>query len=32
MHNLSAVLEGDLAEVIQALASHDQAERLKALS
>ena len=32
LHNLSAVLEGDLQELIQALAAHDQAERLKALS
>ena len=31
-HNLSAVLEGDLDDLIQALAAHDQAERLKALS
>jgi peptide chain release factor 1 len=32
LHNLSAVLEGDLHDLIQALAAHDQAERLKALS
>ncbi|MBI4573878.1 MAG: peptide chain release factor 1 [candidate division NC10 bacterium] len=32
LHNLSAVLEGDLQELIQALAAQDQAERLKALS
>ena len=32
VHNLSAVLEGDLDDLIQALATHDQAERLKALS
>jgi peptide chain release factor 1 len=32
LHNLSAVLEGGLQELIQALAAHDQAERLKALS
>jgi peptide chain release factor 1 len=32
IHNLSAVLEGDLDGLIQALATHDQAERLKALS
>ncbi len=32
LHNLSAVLEGGLEELIQALAAHDQAERLKALS
>jgi peptide chain release factor 1 len=32
VHNLSGVLEGSLGEVIQALASYDQAERLKALS
>jgi peptide chain release factor 1 len=32
LHNLSAVLEGDLPELIQALTAHDQAERLKALS
>jgi peptide chain release factor 1 len=31
-HNLSAVMEGDLDDLIQALAAHDQAERLKALS
>jgi peptide chain release factor 1 len=32
VHNLSAVLEGDLDDLIQALATHDQAERLKALA
>ncbi len=32
LHNLSAVLEGGLEELIQALAAHEQAERLKALS
>jgi peptide chain release factor 1 len=32
LHNLSGVLEGDIRELIQALAAHDQAERLKALS
>ena len=32
VHNLSAVLEGDLDDLIQALATHEQAERLKALS
>ena len=32
LHNLSAVLEGDIEGLIQALAAHDQAERLKALS
>ena len=32
VHNLSAVLEGDLEDLFQALATHDQAERLKALS
>ena len=32
LHNLSAVLEGDLEDLIQALASQDQAERLKALA
>ena len=32
VHNLSAVLEGDLDDLFRALASHDQAERLKALS
>ena len=32
LHNLSAVLEGDLEELIQALASQDQAQRLKALA
>jgi peptide chain release factor 1 len=32
LHNLSAVLEGDLEALVQALATHDQAERLKALS
>jgi len=30
LHNLSAVLEGDLTELIQALATHHEAERLKA--
>jgi peptide chain release factor 1 len=32
VHNLGAVLEGDLDDLIQALATHDQAERLKALA
>jgi peptide chain release factor 1 len=32
LHNLSAVLEGDLGDLIQALATQDQAERLKALA
>lgn len=32
LHNLGAVLEGDVGELIRALAAHDQAERLKALS
>jgi peptide chain release factor 1 len=32
VHNLSAVLEGNLDDLFQALATHDQAERLKALS
>jgi peptide chain release factor 1 len=32
LHNLTAVLEGDLQDLIQALAAHEQAERLKALS
>jgi peptide chain release factor 1 len=32
LHNLSSVLEGDIDDLIQALAAHDQAERLKALS
>ncbi len=32
LHNLSAVLEGEIGGLIQALAAHDQAERLKALS
>jgi len=32
VHNLSAVLEGDLDDLIQALATHDQTERLKALA
>jgi peptide chain release factor 1 len=32
LHNLSAILEGELDELIQALATHDQTERLKALS
>jgi len=32
LHNLSAVLEGDLEDLIQALAGQDQAERLKALA
>ena len=31
-HNLSAVLQGDLEDLIQALTAHDLAERLKALS
>ncbi|HSB79572.1 MAG TPA: peptide chain release factor 1 [Candidatus Methylomirabilis sp.] len=32
LHNLSGVLEGDLADLIQAMVAHDLAERLKALS
>jgi len=32
VHNLSGVLEGNMDDLFQALASHDQAERLKALS
>jgi len=32
LHNLSGVLEGNIDDLIQALAAHDQAERLKALS
>jgi peptide chain release factor 1 len=32
LHNLSGVLEGGIDDLIQALAAHDQAERLKALS
>jgi peptide chain release factor 1 len=32
VHNLSAVLEGNLDDLIQALATHDQAERLRALA
>ena len=32
VHNLTGVLEGDLGDLTQALASHDRAERLKALS
>jgi peptide chain release factor 1 len=32
LHNLSAILEGDIESLIQALAAHEQAERLKALS
>ena len=32
LHNLGAILEGNIEELIQALAAHDQAERLKALS
>ncbi len=32
LHNLSGILEGDLHDLIQALAAHDQAERLRALS
>ena len=31
MHNLGTILEGGLGDLIHALASHDQAERLKAL-
>jgi peptide chain release factor 1 len=31
VHNLGGVLEGNLDELIQAMASHDQAARLKAL-
>ncbi|MDX1389625.1 MAG: peptide chain release factor 1, partial [Acidobacteriota bacterium] len=29
VHNLSDVLDGQIDEVVDALASHDQAERLK---
>ncbi|HTX52040.1 MAG TPA: peptide chain release factor 1 [Candidatus Baltobacteraceae bacterium] len=32
LHNLGATLEGDLEELLQALSTHDQTERLKALS
>ncbi len=32
LHNLGAILEGGIHELIQALAAHDQAERLKALA
>jgi len=32
VHNLSAVLEGNLDDLVQALATHDQTERLKALA
>jgi peptide chain release factor 1 len=32
LHNLSGILEGDLADLVQALVAHDLAERLKALS
>ena len=32
LHNLSGILEGDLADMIQALIAYDLAERLKALS
>jgi peptide chain release factor 1 len=32
VHNLTGVLEGDLGDLTQALASHDRAERLEALS
>jgi peptide chain release factor 1 len=32
LHNLSAVLEGDLAGLVQALVTHHEAERLKASS
>ncbi|MEE8224563.1 MAG: peptide chain release factor 1, partial [candidate division NC10 bacterium] len=32
LYNLSAVLEGDLAELIQALVTHHEAERLRASS
>src|SRR5574341_845727 len=32
LHNLSGILEGDIDDLIQALAAHDHAERLKALS
>jgi peptide chain release factor 1 len=32
LHNLGAILEGNIDELIQALAAHDRAERLKALS
>jgi len=32
LHNLGAILEGNIEELIQALAAHDRAERLKALS
>jgi peptide chain release factor 1 len=30
-HNLTAILDGDLNEIIDALAAHDQAERLRSL-
>jgi peptide chain release factor 1 len=32
LHNLATVLEGDIGPLIQALAAHDQAERLRTLS
>ncbi len=32
LHNLGAILEGDLDDLMRALATHDQAERLKALA
>jgi peptide chain release factor 1 len=32
LHNLGAILEGGIDALIQALAAHDQAERLKALA
>jgi peptide chain release factor 1 len=32
LHNLGAILEGNIEELIQALVAHDRAERLKALS
>ncbi len=32
LHNLGAILEGGIDELIRALAAHDQAERLKALA
>jgi peptide chain release factor 1 len=32
LHNLTAILEGDIVGLIQALAAHDQTERLKAFS
>jgi peptide chain release factor 1 len=29
VHNLPAILDGDIAEILEALAAHDQAERLR---